>query len=95
MYHPLPRSGMELRSCRGSGHEQSCSDEALRKKDLEILCIVDSIDEYCVQQLEEFDGKNLTKEGLDIADEDVMKEILVATADGVDGKGRVEVRLVS
>merc|ERR1712008_540387 len=52
--------------------------EALRKKGLEVLYMVDPIDEYGVQQLKEFDGKKLkstTKEGLDIDDEDEKKKI--------------------
>ena len=47
--------------------------EALRKKGIEVLYMIDPIDEYSVQQLKEFDGKKLkstTKEGLDIEDED-------------------------
>ena len=41
--------------------------ETLRKKGLEVLYMIDPIDEYCVQQLKEYDGKKLlsvTKEGL-------------------------------
>merc|ERR1711907_724949 len=52
--------------------------EALRKKGLEVLYMVDPIDEYAVQQLKEFDGKKLkstTMEGLDIDDEDEEKKI--------------------
>merc|ERR1712057_76672 len=52
--------------------------EALRKKGLEVLYMVDPIDEYAVQQLKEFDGKKLkstTKEGLDIDDEDEKKKL--------------------
>jgi molecular chaperone HtpG len=52
--------------------------ETLRKKGLEVLYMVDPVDEYSVQQLKEFDGKKLksvTKEGLDIADEDEKKKL--------------------
>ncbi|KAF8820679.1 heat shock protein HSP90 [Cardiosporidium cionae] len=47
--------------------------EVLRKKGYEAVFMVDAIDEYAVQQLKEYDGKklkSLTKEGLDIGDED-------------------------
>merc|ERR1719293_647081 len=52
--------------------------ETLRKKGLEVLYMVDPIDEYCVQQLKEFDGKKLkstTKEGLELDDEDEKKKL--------------------
>merc|ERR1712233_116948 len=52
--------------------------ETLRKKGLEVLYMVDPIDEYTVQQLKEFDGKKLksvTKEGLEIDDEDEKKKM--------------------
>jgi len=47
--------------------ENSPFIENLKKKGLEVLYMVDPIDEYCVQQLKEYDGKKLvcvTKEGL-------------------------------
>jgi len=43
--------------------------EALKKRGLEVLYMTDPIDEYCVQQLKEYDGKKLvcaTKEGLEL-----------------------------
>lgn len=43
--------------------------ERLKKKGYEVLYMTDPIDEYCVQQLKEYDGKKLlsaTKEGLKI-----------------------------
>merc|ERR1712004_569542 len=41
--------------------------EALKKRDLEVLCMIDPIDEHAVQQLKEYNGKKLmdaSKEGL-------------------------------
>jgi molecular chaperone HtpG len=52
--------------------------ETLKKKGLEVVYMCDPIDEYCVQQLKEYDGKKLksvTKEGLDLEDEDEKKTL--------------------
>ena len=55
------------------------SRETLQQnKILRVIYMVDPIDEYCVQQLKEFDGKKLkstTKEGLDIEDDDEKKKL--------------------
>ncbi|XP_056284940.1 heat shock protein HSP 90-alpha 1 [Pseudoliparis swirei] len=47
--------------------------ERLRKAGLEVIYMIEPIDEYCVQQLKEYDGKNLvsvTKEGLELPEDD-------------------------
>merc|ERR1712050_777165 len=52
--------------------------ETLKKKGLEVLYMCDPIDEYCVQQLKEYEGKKLksvTKEGLDLEDDDEKKKL--------------------
>merc|ERR1712156_1394415 len=57
--------------------ENSPFMEAFKKKNLEVLYMVDPIDEHAVQQLKEYDGKklvNITKEGVEISkDEDEKK----------------------
>jgi molecular chaperone HtpG len=51
--------------------------EVLKKKGFEVLFMVDPIDEYCIQQLKEYDGKKLvsvTKEGLELEDDEDEKK---------------------
>merc|ERR1711943_93916 len=46
--------------------------EKLKKKGLEVIYMIDPIDEYCVQQLKEYDGKKLlcaTKEGINLGED--------------------------
>merc|ERR1712013_688122 len=50
--------------------------EKLKKRGYEVIYMVDPIDEYCVQQLKEYDGKKLisaTKEGLELAEDEEEK----------------------
>merc|ERR1711943_153531 len=51
--------------------------EKLKKKGYEVIFMIDPMDEYCVQQLKEYEGKKLvsaTKEGLDLADDEDEKK---------------------
>merc|ERR1712111_177584 len=51
--------------------------EKLKKRGLEVVYMTEPIDEYVVQQLKEYDGKNLvsvTKEGLDLPEDEEEKE---------------------
>jgi len=58
--------------------DQSAFVERVRNRGFEIIYMTEPIDEYCVQQLKEFDGKKLvsvTKEGLELPeDEDEKKK---------------------
>lgn len=51
--------------------------EKCRKKNYDVLYLVDPIDEYCVQQMKEYDGKQLvcvTKEGVKFEDSEEEKQ---------------------
>merc|ERR1711971_665755 len=51
--------------------------EKLKKRGLEVVYMTEPIDEYVVQQLKEFDGKNLvsvTKEGLELPEDEEEKQ---------------------
>jgi molecular chaperone HtpG len=50
--------------------------ERVRKRGFEVIYMTEPIDEYCVQQLKEFDGKTLvsvTKEGLELPEDEAEK----------------------
>ncbi|XP_075564705.1 heat shock protein HSP 90-beta isoform X3 [Pelecanus crispus] len=51
--------------------------ERVRKRGFEVVYMTEPIDEYCVQQLKEFDGKTLisvTKEGLELPEDEEEKK---------------------
>merc|ERR1712064_182709 len=83
--------------------------EKLKKRGLEVVYMTEPIDEYVVQQLKEFDGKNLvsvTKEGLELpedeeekkkweADKEKFEPLCKVMKDILDEKVVVSSRLVS
>lgn len=51
--------------------------ERVKKRGFEVIYMIDPIDEYCIQQLKEYDGKQLlsvTKEGLDLPEDEEEKK---------------------
>jgi len=57
--------------------EKSPFIEEAKKRGLEVIYMCEPIDEYCVQQLKEYDGKkliNLSKEGVEFPDTDDEKD---------------------
>ncbi|XP_042223738.1 heat shock protein HSP 90-alpha-like [Homarus americanus] len=51
--------------------------ERVKKRGFEIIYMIDPIDEYCIQQLKEYDGKQLvsvTKEGLELPEDEEDKK---------------------
>ncbi|CAF1519509.1 unnamed protein product [Rotaria magnacalcarata] len=57
--------------------DQSAFVERVRKRGIEVIYMTEPIDEYCVQQLKEFDGKKLvsvTKEGLELPEDEEEKK---------------------
>jgi len=57
--------------------QNSAFVERVKKRGFEVIYMVDPIDEYSVQQLKEYDGKNLvcvTKEGLELPEDEEEKK---------------------
>merc|ERR1711963_772116 len=66
--------------------------ETLKKRGLECLYMTEPIDEYVVQQLKEFDGKNLvsvTKEGLELPEDEEEKKKKEADKEKFEGLCKV------
>merc|ERR1712174_4239 len=66
--------------------------ETLKKRGLECIYMTEPIDEYVVQQLKEFDGKNLvsvTKEGLELPEDEEEKKKMEADKEKFEGLCKV------
>merc|ERR1712146_858770 len=66
--------------------------EKLKKRGLEVVYMTEPIDEYVVQQLKEFDGKNLvsvTKEGLELPEDEEEKKKMEADKEKFEGLCKV------
>merc|ERR1712088_1178590 len=72
--------------------KQSAFVERLKKRGLEVVYMTEPIDEYVVQQLKEFDGKNLvsvTKEGLELPEDEEEKKKMEADKEKFEGLCKV------
>merc|ERR1712019_228603 len=72
--------------------KQSAFVETLKKRGLEVVYMTEPIDEYVVQQLKEFDGKNLvsvTKEGLELPEDEEEKKMMEADKEKFEGLCKV------
>merc|ERR1712073_145804 len=72
--------------------QQSAFVERLKKRGLEVIYMTEPIDEYVVQQLKEFDGKNLvsvTKEGLELPEDEEEKKKREADKEKFEGLCKV------
>merc|ERR1712187_532214 len=72
--------------------------ERLKKRGLEVVYMTEPIDEYVVQQLKEFDGKNLvsvTKEGLELPEDEEEKKKMEADKEKFEGLCKVMKVVVS
>merc|ERR1711863_137322 len=66
--------------------------EKLKKRGLEVVYMTEPIDEYVVQQLKEFDGKNLvsvTKEGLELPEDEEEKKKMESDKEKFEGLCKV------
>merc|ERR1739842_159590 len=66
--------------------------ERLKKRGFEVVYMTEPIDEYVVQQLKEFDGKNLvsvTKEGLELPEDEEEKKKMEADKEKFEGLCKV------
>merc|ERR1712106_1291559 len=66
--------------------------ERLKKRGLEVIYMTEPIDEYVVQQLKEFDGKNLvsvTKEGLELPEDEEEKKKMEVDKEKFEGLCKV------
>merc|ERR1739848_744976 len=66
--------------------------ERLKKRGLEVVYMTEPIDEYVVQRLKEFDGKNLvsvTKEGLELPEDEEEKKKMEADKEKFEGLCKV------
>jgi len=76
----MPEKQKHIYYITGESKENvSCSPfvERVKKSGLEVIYMIDPIDEYCVQQLKEYDGKTLvsvTKEGLELPEDEEEKK---------------------
>merc|ERR1711915_502136 len=76
----MPEKQKHIYYITGESKENVASSpfvERVKKSGLEVIYMVDPIDEYCVQQLKEYDGKTLvsvTKEGLELPEDEEDKK---------------------
>jgi len=71
---------------------QSSFVEQVKKRGFEVIYMTEPIDEYCVQQLKEFDGKKLvsvTKEGLELPEDEEEKKKRESDAEKYDNLCKV------